>query len=178
MRPVKSLRGFPCVQSIASSKSGVACATLRPLCRAAVMPRCGLCTVNAEPRKPELPARQRSRKTCPNLGHYRSWSELHCGHKFAPTQSSNLLRSMMTGSLSLASTGLVSQLGTHAGPPGTSKKRCRRGTFVVRSQSAPPLLAEKSSDMRVRICFSFSDVSIPARIFTVKPTASFVIDPA
>lgn len=36
----------------------------------------------------------------------------------------------------------------------------------------------KSCAMSSRICFSFSSVSIPALIFTVRPTESFVIEPA
>lgn len=45
-------------------------------------------------------------------------------------------------------------------------------------QSVLALPAEKSSAISVRICCSLSTVSIPALILTVKPTASFVIEPA
>lgn len=45
-------------------------------------------------------------------------------------------------------------------------------------QSILALPAEKSSAISVRICCSLSTVSMPALILTVKPTASFVIEPA
>ncbi|MGF6408787.1 hypothetical protein OKW37_000457 [Paraburkholderia sp. MM5482-R2] len=140
-----------------------------------------------------LAARIRGRAACPNLGHgfKRSQNREPCicrtlsvldGRSIYPIRENILAYSrhhLMALPMGLATrNGKSVPTWTPPGDKSRTTKKVPRGHLYRSPQSALPPLAEKSSDMSLRICFSFSDVSMPALIFTVRPTASFVIDPA
>lgn len=60
----------------------------------------------------------------------------------------------------------------------TTQKKARHVSGFGEREGVAQVAAEKSCAIRSRTCFSFSSVSIPALIFTVRPTESRVIEPA